>query len=80
MSTITITLPHSLEHKITEIAKTDGISIDQFLVTAAAEKLSAFMTVEYLRQRAARSSQAAFEQALLDIPDVEPEEFDRLSS
>ena len=78
MSTVTITLPHSLEHKIAEIAESDGISIDQFLVTAAAEKLSALMTVEYLRQRAARSSQESFEQALLDIPDVDPEEYDRL--
>jgi len=78
MSTISVNLPHSLQSKITELAQQDGISLDQFIATAIAEKLSALMTVDYLRQRAARSSQDAFEQALLEIPDVEPEEYDTL--
>ena len=78
MSTISVNLPHSLQSKITELAQQDGISLDQFIATAIAEKLSALMTVDYLRQRAAQSSQDAFEQALLEIPDVEPEEYDTL--
>jgi hypothetical protein len=32
----------------------------------------------YLRERAERSSQEDFERALFEIPDVEPEEFDKL--
>lgn len=78
MSTISVHLPHSLERKVQEVAQQDGISLDQFIATAIAEKLSALMTVDYLRQRAERSSQKAFEQALSEIPDVEPEDYDKL--
>ncbi len=78
MSTISIHLPHSLQHKVEEVAQQDGISFDQFVASAVAEKLSAFLTADYLRQRAERSSQDAFEQALAEIPDVEPEAYDKL--
>ncbi len=78
MSTVSIHLPHSLQHKVEEVAQKDGISFDQFVASAVAEKLSAFLTADYLRQRAERSSQDAFEQALAEIPDVEPEAYDKL--
>jgi hypothetical protein len=78
MSTVSIHLPHSLQHKAEEVAHQDGISFDQFVASAVAEKLSALLTADYLRQRAERSSQDAFEAALAEIPDVEPEEHDRL--
>jgi len=78
MSLISIQLPHSLHIKASEVAHLDGISIDQFIATAIAEKLSVFMTLAYLRNRAVRSSSQAFEEALSEIPDVEPEEYDRL--
>jgi uncharacterized protein (DUF1778 family) len=78
MSTISLRLPDSLHDKIKEVAREDGISINQFLVTAAAEKLSAFLAEEYLEKRAARGSRAAFERALSNVPDTEPDEHDRL--
>lgn len=78
MNAIRIHLPHSLHIKVQEVAQQDGISLDQFIATAIAEKLSALMTVDYLRQRAERSSQEAFDHALSEIPDVEPEEYDKL--
>lgn len=78
MSLVSIQLPHSLHRKASEAAHLDGISIDQFIATAIAEKLSVFMTIDYLRERAGRSSNQAFEHALSEIPDIEPEEYDRL--
>ncbi|QTA80474.1 Ribbon-helix-helix-containing [Desulfonema limicola] len=78
MTTIQLKLPDSIHRRIIEIANNDGISINQFLTTAAAEKLSAFDTVEYLRKRAKQSSEKAFQQALSEIPDIEPEPYDRL--
>jgi hypothetical protein len=78
MSLVNIRLPHSLHRKASEAAHLDGISIDQFIATAIAEKLSVLMTLDYLRNRADRSSSQAFEEALSEIPDVEPEEYDRL--
>ncbi len=78
MSTVSIHLPHSLQHKVEEVAQQDGISFDQFVASAVAEKLSALLTTNYLRQRAERSSREAFEHALAEIPDVEPEDYDVL--
>jgi hypothetical protein len=77
MSTISLRLPDSLHKQIRKLAQEDGISINQFLSTAAAEKLAALMTVEYLEERAKRGSREKFEAALANLPDVEPDEHDK---
>ncbi|MCE7982614.1 MAG: hypothetical protein DYG89_15625 [Caldilinea sp. CFX5] len=43
-----------------------------------AEKLSALLTEKYLSARAERGNQAAYLAALAQVPDVEPEKYDRL--
>jgi predicted DsbA family dithiol-disulfide isomerase len=78
MSTISLRLPDSLHKQIRELANEDGISINQFISTAAAEKLAALMTVEYLEKRAKRGNREKFEAALAKLPDVEPEDYDKL--
>jgi len=54
------------------------VSMNQIIATAVAEKLSALMTEDYLEERAARGSRKRFEAVLEKVPDVEPEERDRL--
>jgi len=78
MSTISLRLPDSLHKQIRKLADAEGISINQFISTAAAEKLAALMTVEYLEKRAKRGSREKFEAALARLPDVEPEDYDKL--
>ncbi len=78
MSTLSLRLPDSLHEQIKKLAKQDGISINQFVSSAVAEKMSALMTVEYLEQRASMSSKAKFKKALSKVKNIEPEEFDRL--
>ena len=78
MSTFSLTLPESLYKQVCKLAQQDGISIDQFIATAVAEKLAVFMTVEYLHERAKRGGREKFEAVLAKVPDVEPEEYDRL--
>jgi hypothetical protein len=78
MSTISLRIPDSLHKQIRKLADQDGISINQFISTAAAEKLAALMTVDYLAERAKRGSREKFEEALAMLPDVEPEDFDKL--
>ena len=78
MTTINVRLPNSIHEKIREVAERDGISVDQFLASAAAEKLAAFLSEEYLESRARRSSREAFEAALARVPDVPPEPGDEL--
>ncbi len=78
MSTISLRLPDSLHEQIRKLAHVDGISINQFISTAAAEKLAALMTVDYLEERAKRGSRQRFEAALKRLPDVEPVDDDKL--
>ncbi len=64
--------------QVRELAKQDGTSINQFITTALAEKMSALLTEDYLKQRAQRGSRKKFEKALSKVADIEPEERDKL--
>ncbi len=78
MSTLSVRLPESLYKKIKEIAKEDGVSINQFISSAAAEKVSAIMTVDFLKKEAKLGKRKDFEAVLKKVPDVEPEPYDKL--
>ncbi len=78
MSTLSLRLPESIYERVKEFAKKDGISINQFIASAVSEKISAFATKDYLEIRAKRANQKKYRDALTLIPDIEPEEFDRL--
>ncbi len=78
MSTISVRLPDSLHKKVKELAERDNVSINQFINSALAEKVSAFLTKEYLEERAKRGSREKFRKALSKVADVEPDEDDKL--
>jgi hypothetical protein len=78
VNTISLKLPESLHKRIQELANKDQVSIDQFVISAVAEKISAFMTKDYLEARSKRSNKRKFEQAMAKVPEVEPEEYDRI--
>ena len=78
MSTMSLRLPESLHERARELAKREGISINQLIATALAEKVSALDTVAYLEERASRGSRDAFLNALSKAPDIAPEEGDEL--
>ncbi len=78
MSMLSVQLPNSLHLQLQELAKREGVSIDQFVSTAVAEKMAALMTESYLEERAKRGSRAKYDAALAKVPDVEPEEHDKL--
>ena len=48
-------LPSSLKQAVREVSRRDGTSINQFVTTAVAEKLSAMRTAEFFAERAARA-------------------------
>jgi len=78
MATINLSLPDSLHKRVKELADKDLVSIDQFAISAIAEKIAAFMTQDCLEERAKRGSKEKFEHAMAKIPDIEPEEYDKL--
>ncbi len=77
-STLSLRLPASLHRTIKEQAKSDGVSINQFLVAAASEKISALMTQDYLANEAAKGEYNDFLKVLKNVPHDEPEEYDKL--
>ncbi len=78
MSTLSLRLPESLHERARALAQQEGVSINQLIATALAEKISALDTVEYLRDRASRGSREAFLDALNEVPDGEPMPGDEL--
>ena len=78
MSTMTIRLPESLHDQLRDLARAEGISINQFLVVAAAEKMSALKTAEFLEAEGRLGNRKRFERVLRKVPDVEPDQADRL--
>ena len=76
MSTLTVQMPESLARQLRECAASEGVTVDQLLSSAAAEKLSALMTVEHLRQRAQNAKREDFVAFLAASPDVPPMEGD----
>ncbi|MBW1675095.1 MAG: toxin-antitoxin system HicB family antitoxin [Deltaproteobacteria bacterium] len=78
MSTLSLRIPNSLHEQIRQLAKREGISINQFVASAAAEKMAALLTEEYIETRARRASLKKFQKVLKKIPDVEPEDYDRI--
>jgi predicted transcriptional regulator len=72
MSMMSLRLPDSLHRKVRELAAKESISINQFIATAVAEKMSALLTEDYLEERAKRANPAAFDRILARVPDVPP--------
>jgi len=78
MSTLSLRLPESLHRQIKELARREGVSINQLLATAAAEKISALTTEEYLKERAARGRRSKFKAVLKKVAKKTPIEGDEL--
>ena len=78
MSALSIRLPESLHQRVRELSAREGISINQLIADALAEKMSAIMTADYLEARSRRGTREKFLAALARVPDVEPTPADRL--
>lgn len=80
MSRLNIQIPDSLYSSLQRLAEQDGISMDQFVALAIAEKIAALTTERYLKERASRANRASYEAVLAKVPDIEPELHDKLPS
>jgi len=78
MSALTLRLPNSLHDYVKEVAEADGVSVNQFISIAVAEKVSAMRTYNLIEERAKRSSKEAFEKAMIQVPEGDILEGDEL--
>jgi predicted transcriptional regulator len=78
MSSLTIDLPDSLADRLKQLAEKDKVNPEQFVVIAVAEKIASLATIDYLETRARRANLDDFEKILAKVPDVEPDEYDKI--
>jgi hypothetical protein len=64
LSTYPLRLPRSVKAEVERRAKQDGISINQFVATAVAEKLAAMNTVAFFAERRDRADFKAFDRLM----------------
>ena len=72
MSVISVELPNSIRKKLEELARIQGFSVEQFMASAASEKLAVMLQNDFLENEARLGSREAFEKYLGAVPDVEP--------
>ena len=78
MSTLSIRLPNSIHHHAKRLARSEGVSVNQLVSSALAEKLAALDAERYLRERAERGKNVDIDAILAKIPNAEPEPHDRV--
>jgi hypothetical protein len=77
---MSLRLPESLHRRAKELARQEGISINQLVATALAEKISALAAGEYLQNRAARGNRRKFDRALSKVKNSKPDTNDQLTT
>ncbi|MBM4226818.1 MAG: toxin-antitoxin system HicB family antitoxin [Gammaproteobacteria bacterium] len=63
-ATYPLRLPKSVKAAVEKVAKEEGISINQFVATAVAEKLAVLRTADYFAERRDRADLEAFRRLL----------------
>jgi hypothetical protein len=64
ITTYPLRLPRSLKDAVVRLSRQDGTSINQFVTTAVAEKVSALETAHFFRDRKARADFKAFDRIM----------------
>jgi len=78
MKTMSLRMPDYLKNAVNDVCANEKISLNQFIINALSEKVSALQTLDIIEKRAKRASKESFLEALSKVPSVEPEERDRL--
>ncbi len=78
MSMLSLRLPKSMYNDLKDVAQVEGVSMNQFVTIAIAEKIASLNALNYMEKRAERGSREKLLAVLAKAPDVEAEEYDRL--
>lgn len=78
MRAVTVRLPDSLHRVLGDLARQEGVSVNQFIITAVAERIATLKTIDSLKERASRGSRKAFATVLAKVPNAPPVPGDEL--
>ena len=76
MASLTLRLPNTTHRQLKDLAGQEGVSINQLVLTAVAEKVSALRTAHVFARFKEPVSRQEFEAALAEVPDAEPDAWD----
>lgn len=71
-------IPDSLYKQVKTLAERESISVDQLVSIALAAQVSAWLTKDYIAERAAHGNWDKALEVLTRVPDVEAPEYDRI--
>lgn len=77
--TYPLKLPHSIKKAAQRLAKEDGVSLNQWIAAAVAEKIGVVETAaEFFKERAGKAKGEGLMKFLRNAPDVPPEAGDEI--
>ena len=78
-NTYPLKLPASIKAAAVRLAKQDGVSLNQWISSAVAQKIGAVETAaQFLERRAGATTTESFLKSLEQVPDVPPQEGDEM--
>lgn len=78
MSAISVRLPESLHKKLRDLTVQDDISMNQFIVSAIAEKVAVYYADELYAERATRGKEKRLQDVLKQVRKRPADEYDKL--
>ena len=78
MTALHVMVPEDVQQKAREVADQEHITLDELTTQALMEKLSAMIPDPYLEARAKRGDRKKFFEVLAGVPDVPPDDYDRI--
>ena len=77
MTAVQIMMPEQVKRKVAEVAHRRHVSFDKVVTMALMRELAKLPDQE-LERRAARGRRAGFDAFMAQVPDVPPEDYDKL--
>jgi len=78
MTTLQVMIPDDVRDKVEKLAQDEHISMDEFTTLALIQRLGARIPDPYLEERAKRGNPQRLREILAQVPDVPPDDDDRL--
>jgi hypothetical protein len=78
MKTIEAQIPEPVLKQAQELAARENVPLEQIISLAVAQAVGVWSNESYVALRAKRASREKFLDALKEVPDVEPPDYDRL--
>jgi hypothetical protein len=74
MSRLTLRLPETLHNKLANIAKSEGVSLNQYIVYALSCQIHNSYTIDSLSEKEIEQQKTAFNQLIKDLGNLEDDE------